>query len=93
MSENEYEIRRQQNIARNEEFLRSLGLADIKQQIDVQPYLNFGNLPKSRKASGKRRKLNPEDHQVRRSSRRGLVGGDANVTGIVNNDDYQGLAC
>jgi hypothetical protein len=36
MTSDDYELRRQQNIARNEEFLRSLGLLELKKDISVQ---------------------------------------------------------
>ena len=85
MATDDYELRRQQNIARNEEFLRSLGLQELKKDIVTANIITV--TPPLRQKKTKRVLIeNGEcDGQVLRRSRR-----LRSVNGAVNLKDEKG---
>lgn len=86
---NEYELRRLQNIARNEEFLKAIGLTQIKHAIEASkpaPSTAWENFPETKKFQKKRnRREQKEDGDSprmapRRSLRQTRSSGGSDIT-------------
>lgn len=82
----DFELRRQQNITRNENFLKSLGLDIFKSSIKEDKILEAQDSIKNQCTRSKKRRKTaglPNDVVVRRSLRRGATAGaNSNIIGV-----------